>query len=526
MDTYRNFLAPTTVGYLNISNDSSEFDIQKFNEIGIQYFHYDIQKDQISNQISMMIHDIIHEDYFDENLYIIIQTDLDEEILSKLISSLVTAGTLPIVLSKKTFFNYNSYTNLTISHEDFDTLLNCWSHFPQWKKPEPIAIPICCGDEVGNFPWITIKERIPDILEETIAVNKEWPHSYIQSVLSIKKMMLNSQLIENIPWKQHYPYLIVYLFTICVNRELYRKRNVMNTSWWFLEHYYFRYLLCVTDYYDRNIDIYHDPFLHMKENALKKIEPLMGDIFKDLIEEAKQYTHELPYSYFHLLILRSLWGNKADLSMSCGKLEGDVFKDKSSLSNPHIIIFSDNTGLELLSDFIFIAIYLLLTPTGSVTYFIKENPVFVSDITIHDVLYSIEWMKKHNCIQISYIGTLIEQYYKEKRIIFKSEYQLNSCLDMWSISTNLYEYMNNCTLIISKGDANYRRFVGDRHWNYDIPVNKVLSYVPKPLLLLRTLKSNCLIGIDENQQKEAKQFTEEWDVNGKIGIIQYYQPSF
>ena len=38
----------------------------------------------------------------------------------------------------------------------------------------------------------------------------------------------------------------------------------------------------------------------------------------------------MQFPFFHLLLIRSLWGNKADLSMSRGKLSDDVILDESS----------------------------------------------------------------------------------------------------------------------------------------------------------------------------------------------------
>jgi hypothetical protein len=46
-----------------------------------------------------------------------------------------------------------------------------------------------------------------------------------------------------------------------------------------------------------------------------------------------------------------------------------------------------------------------------------------------------------------------------------------------------------------KGDANYRRLIGDALWPHDTPFAHVLSYFAAPLLALRTLKSEVCVGL-------------------------------
>ena len=81
------------------------------------------------------------------------------------------------------------------------------------------------------------------------------------------------------------------------------------------------------------------------------------------------------------------------------------------------------------------------------------------------------------------------------------------------------------SLFIAKGDANYRRLVGDLHWSYDTSKQQVFYYYPCPLLLLRTLKSNVNIGISKLLQEKASSIDSSWDCSGKMGIIQFYVPT-
>ena len=40
---------------------------------------------------------------------------------------------------------------------------------------------------------------------------------------------------------------------------------------------------------------------------------------------------------------------------------------------------------------------------------------------------------------------------------------------------SLAELLAEQDLMIGKGDANYRRLVGDLHWPYDVPMSRVIE---------------------------------------------------
>ncbi len=88
----------------------------------------------------------------------------------------------------------------------------------------------------------------------------------------------------------------------------------------------------------------------------------------------------------------------------------------------------------------------------------------------------------------------------------------------------LRENLALSSLIIVKGDANYRRLLGDRHWPYSTPFVDVLSYTPAPLLALRTLKAEVASGLPPDRILELAQAEPDWMTNGKWGVIQFVVP--
>jgi hypothetical protein len=92
---------------------------------------------------------------------------------------------------------------------------------------------------------------------------------------------------------------------------------------------------------------------------------------------------------------------------------------------------------------------------------------------------------------------------------------------MWQMPDDLGDDLAQSHLIIAKGDANYRRLLGDRHWPFTTPFAAIVSYLPAPLLALRSLKSELAAGLSEPQIAWLNEEDEQWLVNGRWGVIQF-----
>jgi hypothetical protein len=80
--------------------------------------------------------------------------------------------------------------------------------------------------------------------------------------------------------------------------------------------------------------------------------------------------------------------------------------------------------------------------------------------------------------------------------------------------------LGQAALIVAKGDANYRRLLGDRHWAYTAPFEAIVGYMPAPLLAVRTLKSELAAGIAPAQVARAAAADPDWLISGRWGVIQ------
>ena len=82
------------------------------------------------------------------------------------------------------------------------------------------------------------------------------------------------------------------------------------------------------------------------------------------------------------------------------------------------------------------------------------------------------------------------------------------------------ECLNIHDLIITKGDLNYRRFLEDRRWPLGQDARLATENVPFESLCLRSLKSECLVGVPEQVALTARMARESWLTDGYFGIAQ------
>ena len=80
--------------------------------------------------------------------------------------------------------------------------------------------------------------------------------------------------------------------------------------------------------------------------------------------------------------------------------------------------------------------------------------------------------------------------------------------------------------VIFKGDANYRRLLGDRKWNIQTPLTSILHpWAPTNLIALRTLKFSVAAGIDMEAAQDIIKANKDWMTSGKWGVIQVVDKS-
>jgi len=186
-----------------------------------------------------------------------------------------------------------------------------------------------------------------------------------------------------------------------------------------------------------------------------------------------------------------------------------------------IDIVADNAGFELVCDLI-LANFLLTGEMVRVIHMhLKPYPVFVSDTMIKDAIETFAFMEDNPAPEVQVHGSQLQEHVNSGGLQLVTDGFWASPLDFWDIPSHLRHDMAQSDLAIIKGDANYRRLLGDRHWKSDTPFQDIVCYLPTPIVALRVLKSELLSGIGEQQVKRLNQEDPQWLTSGRYGSIQF-----
>ncbi|KAK1934529.1 Protein-glutamate O-methyltransferase C1393.13 [Phytophthora citrophthora] len=249
----------------------------------------------------------------------------------------------------------------------------------------------------------------------------------------------------------------------------------------------------------------------------------------------------------------SLWGNKAD---GCYKevkdtVSGDdaslVFDDElllfndsdkvvaylekkarelSGSENVGVEFINDNSGTELLLDLALA--YHLLTHgwCGKVTVNVKMEPMYVSDAISADVYEHISEMQRDTrTTEVQALDKRLAGYVQEKKLVVRPDIFWNCYTFYWQMPMEMQKRLaNETSLVIIKGDLNYRRLLGDRLWPPSTSIEEVVPYFPTAFVSFRTMKSTLVAGIPAAIVENLDNEDPKWRFNGKRAIIQSVLP--
>jgi hypothetical protein len=157
-----------------------------------------------------------------------------------------------------------------------------------------------------------------------------------------------------------------------------------------------------------------------------------------------------------------------------------------------------------------------------VRFHAKLHPTYVSDATEADVRATIAALSAEEHPATRALGQRLQMALSDNRLVLRSHPFWTSPLDMWDMPAELRREFGASTLVISKGDMNYRRLLGDRHWPFETPFADLLGYFPAPLLALRTLKSELIVGLARGEAEKIAQSDPHWLTDGQWGVIQFF----
>ena len=403
------------------------------------------------------------------------------------------------------------------------------------RLPQPDPLPplfTTAGEE--SFPRRSLRDRHAATLLEVIAQNRvEEPHR--ARLLAFREECLGGELTDPFadsaaPWD---PYLFHPRELADWRRSLAPQvgRSWYDLPWYFAESFWFLKLLFAFGYYEPSgPHRLQDPFAPFKAreltqtggglDAANSLAPLL-DPGRPAIETVRA------------LCLAALWGNRMDLSMQAltreyrgGFLQHQAHElliDHSAelaerlLAARRVDVVLDNAGPELVCDLLLAAFLLGQDPARRVALHAKRSPFYVSDARPADVRATIQALAADGGPAAPAVRESVRR--AGGRLEVRDLWFWNGPLFFAELPEDLRAELSASDLVLFKGDANYRRLVGDRRWPAATPLEALTAWFPAPLAVLRTMKSEIVVDIPAERVERLDREDPDWRTNGRRGII-------
>ena len=403
-----------------------------------------------------------------------------------------------------------------------------------------LPLPVMPSEE-NTFAHYTIVCRLPGVIERAIKENN-FPPPIVQELESLVadlfegwvRPLKNDQGPDLVAWESYL--------------KPFKGKSWFNLPFYFAEAYFFRRLLEATNYFVPGIWQGIDPFGYQKRLSLEKSMDAIR-IMSDRARVAQQYCFAtLPQQKTYQVLITTLlqtalWGNQVDLSLWLVIGEDNTNRDLhqqqthilvddtynllnylSKIQGQRIYLIIDNASFELVCDF-FLIDFLLSTQTAHTVYLnLKVYPTFVSDAISQDVFYTLERLANDTSENVRILATRLQEYIATGRLICQDDLFWNAPLAFWEMPKSLREELAKASLVVIKGDANYRRILGDRHWLFTTPLSDIANYFPAPFVAVRNLKSEVVTNLEPDQIEILNEQDPLWLTNGKWDIIQFVIP--
>ncbi|PSQ81210.1 MAG: hypothetical protein BRD41_03290 [Bacteroidetes bacterium QS_1_63_11] len=372
-------------------------------------------------------------------------------------------------------------------------------------------------DGSNAFARRSMAERLPGIFDEVLERNPDYPPGIKHDVRALR-----TAIVEDAPMALFGP--------PAPDHDQWARRLApregetwLGTDWFFAEVFAYRHLLAACRYWTTR----RDPFRPHKN------EELHSEALRDAVGEALAVDGSLRERLAHRL-LNCLWGNRMDLSMEGVAAQGTSAEDEHLLSNdlPDVVddlmagdagpvhLIMDNAGTEEAFDLVLADLLLDSGLAPTVTLHVKMTPVLVSDVLGDDVYWLLDVLEDHGGTLAELAGRLCGQL-RDGRLRIVPDFFWNLDTPLRNVPSRLEQTFADAALVVSKGDANYRRITNDALWPPEATLSDAAGPFPAPLLALRTLKSDTLVGVDPDTRARLDQQHDDWRTSGTFGVAQY-----
>ncbi|EFO20189.1 hypothetical protein LOAG_08302 [Loa loa] len=427
--------------------------------------------------------------------------------------------------------------------------------------PVPVIPPALTGSKEGTFAFFTVRDRWPKILGKIvdqvhryryahIAVHGEDGEKDIKSVLSqlseLSYFVATDKPLQDLI--DHGEKVNIWNKEL---RELRMKKGAEQVTWYRCDWLFaecFLYRQIVSFFLKTTTLKEFDPFASQKQSSfISCIDTII--MLAKRMEEVTSATANVDDGIICHFFQLCLWGNTCDLSLSCGERVislplldmvdqladkvlcnqiGEVVRILKNGEMDRIDIVLDNSGLELFTDLALAELLIGKYSVKKVIFHGKSMPWFVSDVTGRDFNWIIEMLIASSDNLLKNFGVKCSQRLSDGEFCFQTHY-------FWTLpypnylmpekASDLHRELSQSSLIIFKGDCNYRKLVSDLEWPLDTPFKIALrGFAPAPILVLRTIKAETLAGLDSNvvdnlQRKYGN--SKIWMTTGEYAVAQF-----
>lgn len=379
---------------------------------------------------------------------------------------------------------------------------------PRWLTSDP-----------NSFAQRTFQTRIPQIIDDVIAAN-DYPPAIVAALRALREEIVSGTL---------------QLLTESSDDTDFwnaQARAYVGTPWlalpWFwAETFFYRRVLQATRYFQPGDFYARDPYAPIKRaelpHALRALRAAQADAPRVLAEE------------FSARLAASLWGNRVDLSMR-GAITATATDEALLLVDDRARVWEwiatraplarvdficDNAGTELCFDLALADFLLRAQLAREIVLHLKSYPTFVSDATMRDTLSALDALGMADAPALRQLARRLANALSEGQLVLSDHPFWVMGFFFHDLPADLRALLARAELVVCKGDANYRRLVGDCRWRPTARFDAAVAHFPAPLVALRTLKAEVIVGLRAGQAERLDALDPLWRVNGTRGVIQF-----
>jgi hypothetical protein len=150
---------------------------------------------------------------------------------------------------------------------------------------------------------------------------------------------------------------------------------------------------------------------------------------------------------------------------------------------------------------------------------VKAEPTFVSDATPTDVRALFSAMAQRSGA-VGALGLRLEGAVSQGSLRIAPDFFWNGPRFLVKLPDRLAKEVRRARIVVLKGDANYRRTIGDALWPPETSLAQATADLAAPLLALRTMKSDPVVGLPAALVASLDRTDARWRLDGRRGIIQ------